>query len=1018
VQDPNESPEELPVVLQVLLSQAHRVRALKLLRQFLDLGPWAVNLALSLGIYPYVMKLLQSPEYKLNLVGIWAKILAFDPTCQVDLVTGGALSHFIHHLTWGLSKSTLDQTIDIQEAAEQRTMAAFILAVTCSDFPQGQAECMRLNLHGTCCALLSSMDYGEKAESDPEFSAKMAVAEERTPAKFRTWLCLCLGSLMKDNKSVQKEAFEARVHLSLIARMDNDRSPDVRAAASYGLGCMIGSAPIASSESKENSTLLPATPQRSHPSSFQVGNGGLISPQLTPHSMIGTPQHTMTVSLQGPPSSGLPGRLQPTFGPNVVYGAPWNSQQVPTSNSQGALGGHIPLGLPVHSMPYNQITAAAQSPGLGSPISLMGPVRNGHTETHAEPFANQLFPLNSPQDLQATDSQQNAPSVFDDRDRLRLDLEVMDALVRAARSASPLVRFEAVVTLASAVNKYLSAFLAVSDEIALTSNRSEEQNESKLSTPLSENTFTSRGGIDCPRGLDRETFDKFSVAWKVIKDMQHRDPHFKVASAANSIVSYVHENILDLTMKSDPTSPHSRGKQREKGAQTDDQSSSKHIRTRVASSGMLSKAAMNSLADDVSRRRVSSDAKDVDSPTMRRIASEFGGSMLNKRGLRDASVRTSAGFFTASHIRHGLDHELPKSELFAWKRNAFVLIDDDDTAGDHCYDPLSSRGATLAYQARRNQKVHMASRKLADYYVSLFPKQREKAPYNAASLLESDEETERLAEDELSGKKNTLQLKQTRVFKNAEQEMTSILKFHPYEDVLVVCSGQDKVSLWNTDSGCRTYSFCNGNPKSSRMTSSCWINSTSKSLFALGCDDGSVRIWSDFAVKQDGKIPTLSSAFCAIPDIKRDTRRSGMILEWQQYAGRLLAGGTSNSIQCWDLGSERWLQALPTHTEACVTTISTAWDGNFPDSTNFVGIGPDVIIAGFSDGAIRTFDLRTQRSSGSVSEIRGRRSQAQHYKEHESWIVSTAFTGYGGNHEVRENNVLAIHVARVPRNLT
>ena len=51
-------PEQLPVVLQVLLSQAHRLRALRLLKRFFQLGPWAVNLALSVGIFPYVLKLL------------------------------------------------------------------------------------------------------------------------------------------------------------------------------------------------------------------------------------------------------------------------------------------------------------------------------------------------------------------------------------------------------------------------------------------------------------------------------------------------------------------------------------------------------------------------------------------------------------------------------------------------------------------------------------------------------------------------------------------------------------------------------------------------------------------------------------------------------------------------------------------------------------------------------------------------------------------------------------------------
>lgn len=78
-------PEQLPIVLQVLLSQVHRLRALELLGRFLDLGPWAVNLALSVGIFPYVLKLLQSNARELRplLVFIWAKILAVDNVSSI-----------------------------------------------------------------------------------------------------------------------------------------------------------------------------------------------------------------------------------------------------------------------------------------------------------------------------------------------------------------------------------------------------------------------------------------------------------------------------------------------------------------------------------------------------------------------------------------------------------------------------------------------------------------------------------------------------------------------------------------------------------------------------------------------------------------------------------------------------------------------------------------------------------------------------------------------------------------------
>ncbi|KAG8497684.1 hypothetical protein CXB51_007444 [Gossypium anomalum] len=59
-------------------SQCHRFRAPVLLGRSLDMGPWAVDLALSVGIFPYVLKLLQTttPELCQILVFIWTKILA------------------------------------------------------------------------------------------------------------------------------------------------------------------------------------------------------------------------------------------------------------------------------------------------------------------------------------------------------------------------------------------------------------------------------------------------------------------------------------------------------------------------------------------------------------------------------------------------------------------------------------------------------------------------------------------------------------------------------------------------------------------------------------------------------------------------------------------------------------------------------------------------------------------------------------------------------------------------------
>lgn len=102
-----EEPEQLPIVLQVLLSQVHRLRALILLSRFLDNGPWAVELALSIGIFPYVLKLLQSQavELKPPLVFIWTRIMAVDQACQTDLVKDNGYTYFISILQPNTGKS-------------------------------------------------------------------------------------------------------------------------------------------------------------------------------------------------------------------------------------------------------------------------------------------------------------------------------------------------------------------------------------------------------------------------------------------------------------------------------------------------------------------------------------------------------------------------------------------------------------------------------------------------------------------------------------------------------------------------------------------------------------------------------------------------------------------------------------------------------------------------------------------------------------------------------------------------
>jgi regulatory associated protein of mTOR len=248
-------PEQLPVVLQVLLSQVHRLRALILLSKFLDLGPWAVNLALSIGIFPYVLKLLQSQAIELKpvMVFIWARILAVDQSCQTDLLKDNGYQYFIAILN--PSAGELNQTlltsyaspddsstclerespvalccqiftneqlflftgIPIGNVSEHRAMCAFIVAMFCRDFHQGQVVCLSPELIESCLGHLHDL---------------------QNPL-LRQWSCLCLSMLWYDFPEAKWVGIRCSAHQKL-CDLVVDPVAEVRAAMLHALTTFLG----------------------------------------------------------------------------------------------------------------------------------------------------------------------------------------------------------------------------------------------------------------------------------------------------------------------------------------------------------------------------------------------------------------------------------------------------------------------------------------------------------------------------------------------------------------------------------------------------------------------------------------------------------------------------------------------------------------------------------------------------------------------------------------------------------
>lgn len=205
-------PEQLPVVLQVLLSQWHRVRALILLGQFLDLGPWAVQLALSIGIFPYVGKLLSSgaAELKPVMVFIWARLLAVDLSCQQDLIKDNGYNYFA-----GILKPS--EVLPVNNSDEHKAMCAFVLAMLCRGYRPGQQVCNQTDVMSYCLAHLQHQDN----------------------PLLRHWACLCLSQLWQDLPEAKWRGIRENAP-NRLSCLTKDPACEVRAAMLHAMTTFIG----------------------------------------------------------------------------------------------------------------------------------------------------------------------------------------------------------------------------------------------------------------------------------------------------------------------------------------------------------------------------------------------------------------------------------------------------------------------------------------------------------------------------------------------------------------------------------------------------------------------------------------------------------------------------------------------------------------------------------------------------------------------------------------------------------
>ncbi|KAJ2158944.1 Target of rapamycin complex 1 subunit kog1 [Coemansia sp. RSA 552] len=188
-QMPNiEAPSELPVMLQMLLGPRWRTNALVLLYRFLNLGPWAVNLAMLVDVYPYMPKLMSSATTEIQeiMILIWARLVAVDSTIPPELLKNSNHDYFIAYLANNIQfqQHPVSEKVRLSDAIS--AASAFTLAITCRNVPPSRGSCFEKHLLDYLLPHLLQQDNG---------------TDER--ASQRVWVMMCLGEFWKGNSKAK-----------------------------------------------------------------------------------------------------------------------------------------------------------------------------------------------------------------------------------------------------------------------------------------------------------------------------------------------------------------------------------------------------------------------------------------------------------------------------------------------------------------------------------------------------------------------------------------------------------------------------------------------------------------------------------------------------------------------------------------------------------------------------------------------------------------------------------------------
>eukprot|EP00899_Mesostigma_viride_P008691 jgi/Mesvir1/17823/Mv12917-RA.2 len=981
-------PEQLPIVLQVLLSQSHRLRALVLLGRFLDMGTWAVDLALSVGIFPYVLKLLQTTAAELRqiLVFIWTKILVLDKSCQVDLVKDNGYIYFVKFL----------DSADVH--AEQRAMAAFVLAVVCDGHPKGQQACMQGNVMSVCLMHLHSMmghGAASYAASSSAFaamgpgggplmsSAHFGNASAGTASStsgadseplLRQWLLLALGKMWDGAPEVQAAALREDA-AEIVAESLQAPQPEVRAAAVYAL-CMLVAVP---GEFRTD----PATLGERGAEPGWAGAPGGGAPPLSEEARQAGERSVVTHLLGVALDASTLVRTELAVATSrfvVAHNAPFRraaSAHLKPPTPGIASSTHAPSGLPTTTSSAVAVAAATPSSAamLGSVAG--GTVRKGVATSHAR-----IFRLPSEDAINysaAGGSARAAPATAGSADG-----SGMAAGADASAGGAPMLAEGA----AGAGVPGMSVYMQVLSLIYTLARDPYPPVATLAAWSLRQL------GVDISTIIPSEALrpSSRSVSGAVVGARGPAEGEQGVASTpsfgAGSEPTHVRSSSWSKLTGWGATGRPAIGPSSTSFSAYPSGSPSMSLHASMLEGANASGSAGGASGRDSGASSVSSTPSAAQLANMPVSASLFGHTSQIQvlqaappwlpatitgnpsPGLPPAAA---PGSRSGSPPSTPIAASLPNAAAVASSGSSPAGSYGSHTAGSsfpaHMQQGGSAQQASQAGSAG-GPGAAASSATGADSSPSLAPDAvavprstlfEWSSRHFSSPLLQPHAAEEDVAfrtalarqEREASALKAISKCKHLRVTKmseevgsfSAEQQAIRSVLLHPRLPLVVAASAGDVIRVWNHDTGALVTKFADTGVQRGRVNSVQLLNEMDAGLLAVTTSDGSVRIWKNFT--EAGQRPQLVTAWQAVSGHRPGARSLDAISEWQQHLGLLFAAGDLSTIRVWDVEREQFVEDMHTQTGSAVTCMS---------SSVAYGTG---LVAGCSDGGILYFDMRT-----------------------------------------------------------